>query len=297
MERVKLFNDSTPKRYKLFSGVEKQKSTENRVKLFCGETEVEVNAAPEMEAPRIVRCIDCGYEMETLEDSAALYCPNCGGTRFETVEQDKVFSDKDQNRIKLFTSDEEQEAEFQKVFSETDDELELKLKEFSGKSLTHGEFQREFGKYISEDELCERGFSEISDDKINISSDAFLMSRLFSSIKISVTKSLEFDPSIVNCENKKEVIERIGENSNFPPHVITLLKEAHGIPMKEENDAWIEDSGICKDLKLEFGGEQKTLPELKAIINERYPDAPENILALLKEKGVIEVEGDQVKFI
>ena len=279
MERVKLFSDeSTPKRYKLFS-------------------EVEEHATPEVQPVRRVKCIDCGYEMETTEETKSLYCPNCGGTRFETLEGNKQFSDTNRERVRLFCTEEELEEEFQKTFSETEDALELKLKEFSGKSLTQGEFQKEFGEHISESELCERGFGEVCEDKINISSDAFLMSRLFSSIKISITKSLEFDPSIMNCENKKEVIEHMGESSNFPPRVITLLKEAHGIPMKEENDAWMEDSGICKDLKLEFGEERKSLPELKAIINERYPDAPENILALLKEKGVIEVEGDQVKFI
>lgn len=279
MERVSLFSESsTPKRYKLFSEVEEH-AKQNQ----------------EILKPRKLKCIDCGYEIETCEESSKLYCPNCGSTRFEVIDE-KQFS-KTKERVSLFSSDEELEAEFQKTFSETEDGLELKLKEFSGKSLTHGEFQKEFGEYITEDELCERGFSEVCDDKINISSDAFLMSRLFSSIKISITKSLEFDPSIVNCENKKEVIEHLGESSNFPPRVITLLKEAHGIPMKKENDAWMEDSGICKDLKLEFGNETKSLPELKAIINERYPDAPVNILALLKEKGVIEVEGDQVKFI
>ena len=279
MERVLLFSESTPKRYKLFSAVEE-------------------HAVPEVSSPRVLKCIDCGYEMETEEETAHLFCPNCGGTRFEVV-VDKQFSEKPQEnqRVRLFCSDEELEAEFQKTFSETEDGLELKLKEFSGKSLTHGEFQKEFGKYTTEEELCERGFSEVCEDKINISSDAFLLSRLFSSIKVSITKSLEFDPSIMNCENKREVIDRLGESSNFPPKVITLLKEAHSVPMKEENDAWMEDSGICKDLKLEFVGERKSMPELKAIINERYPDAPENVLALLKEKGVIEVEGDQVKFI
>lgn len=274
MERVSLFPESTPKRYRLFSDVEENASTDNMTK-------------------RTVRCIDCGYEMETPEDTAKMYCPVCGSTRFNTVNE-RVFSS---NRVKLFATEEEQEAEFQKFFTDTNDGLELKLKEFGGKSLTSGEFQKEFGKYTTESDLCSRGFAEVCDGKINISSDAFLMSRLFSSIKISITKSLEFDPSIMNCVNKREVIDRIGESSNFPPRVITLLKEAHSVPMREENDAWMEDSGICKDLKLEFGEECKTLPELKSIIRERYPDAPENILALLREKGVIEVEGDQLKFI
>lgn len=102
MERVSLFTESTPKRYKLFS-------------------EVEENAAPEVIAPRIVRCIDCGYEMETAEESEVLYCPNCGGTRFETIDADheKVFSNNQSDRVKLFCTEEELEAEFQKVFSET----------------------------------------------------------------------------------------------------------------------------------------------------------------------------------
>lgn len=275
MERVKLFSESTPKRYKLFS-----------------EVEVIETSAPEVLDTRKVICIDCGYETETDLDTAKLYCPVCGGTRFEVVSDQKEFSD----RIKLFSNEEDLEAEFQKSFSETTDALELKLKEFSGKSLTKQEFQKEFSNYITESELCEKGFGEVIEDHINISSDAFLMSRLFSSIKISITKSLEFDPSIMNCGNKREVIDRLGESSNFPPKVITLLKTAHSIPMQEENNAWMDDSGICKDLELEFGGETKSLSEFNAIINERYPDAPENIKNLLEERGIIEVEGDQIKF-
>ena len=277
MERVKLFSESTPKRYKLFS-----------------EVEVIETAVPEVQELRKVICIDCGYETETDKDTAHLYCPVCGGTRFETVSDQKEFSEN--SRIKLFSNEEEIEAEFQKSFSETTDELEIKLKEFSGKSLTKQEFQKEFSDYLTEDELCEKGFGEIIEDHINISSDAFLMSRLFSSIKISITKSLEFDPSIMNCGDKREVINRLGESSNFPPKVITLLKAAHGVPMQEENNAWMDDSGICKDLELEFGGETKSLSEFNTIINERYPDAPENIKNLLKERGIIEVEGDQIKF-
>lgn len=283
MERVRLFSKTaTPKRYKLFSEM------------------VDDTILPK--EVRTVKCIDCGYVIDTEADSKSLYCPNCGGTRFETISTRRQFSENPNNsrdRVCLFSTPEEVEKDFQKTFSETSDGLELKLKEFSGKSLTHREFQKEFGRYITESELSERGFGEVSDDKVKISSDAFLMSRLFSSIKISITKSLEFDPSVMNCENKRDIIENLGVSRNFPTKVITLLKEAHRIPVKEDNDAWIKDSGIGNDLKLEFGciGRPMPIPELKTIVNERYPDAPENILDLLRGKGIIAVEGDHVKFI
>ena len=54
---------------------------------------------------------------------------------------------------------------------------------------------------------------------------------------------------------------------------------------------WLNDSGITTDLPIEFGGSSKDEPEFKKIIIERYPDAPDNILELLKEKGIIESDG------
>lgn len=270
MERVSLFS-ATPKRCKLFSDVAEEPKV------------------------RLVVCMDCGHEMETTEESSKLFCPVCGGTRFEDVTS-KEFSEKITERVKLFSDDEETEEEFQKSFSDTTDPFELKLKEFSGKELTKGEFQKEFGEYLDEAELIEKGFGEVNEDKIQVSPDAFLMSRLFSSIKISITKSLELDPAIVNCENKREVLNNLGQESNFPVHVISLLKKAHGIPMQEEDDAWVEDSSIGKDLAIEFGGQTRTREDFEEIIRERYPDAPENVLELLEKKGVVEVEGDLIKF-
>lgn len=276
MERVRLFSESTPKRYRLFSS----------------RSEVERNAVPDIDRPHRVRCADCGYETDTLEEVTILYCPVCGSTRFETIVE-KVYSDE---RVSVFGTPEEKEAEFQRFFSNTDDDLELKLKRFSGQSLSKREYQKVFGDLISESELCERGFGEVNEDKVNISSDAFLMSRLFSSIKISITKSLEFDPSVMNCENKGAIIERLGERNQFSPKVITLLKSAHRIPTGDEENAWMEDSGICRDLVLEFSKERKPMTEFKTLINDRYPDAPENVLDLLRRRGVVVVEGDHVKF-
>lgn len=284
MERVSLF-DATPKRYKLFSDVAEERE---RVRLFSDEQEATQSAKH-----RVV-CMDCGHEMETDEECGTLYCPICGGTRLEYIDS-KEFSAKPE-RVKLFSDDEAEEEEFQKTFSETTDPLELKLKEFSGRELTKGEFQKEFGEYLTEADLIEKGFGEVVDDNIQVSPDAFLLSRLFSSIKISITKSLELDPAIVNCENKKDVINNLGQESNFPLRVITMLKKAHGIPMQEEDDAWVEDSSICKDLSIEFAGQTRTREQFDELIKDRYPDAPENVLDLLEKKGVIEVEGDLIKF-
>ena len=69
---------------------------------------------------------------------------------FETRERRKLFStpEPEKRSIKLFSETSEEEA-FQRVFSDTSDELELKLKEYSGKTLGQEEYNEIFNKYYN----------------------------------------------------------------------------------------------------------------------------------------------------
>ena len=104
MERIKLFS----------------KPEIERVKLF---------AEPELQITKEVICMDCGFKMETTSTTTNLICPKCGGSRFEV---EKEFSGEDLD------------IEFQKYFSTPENDLEEKLKKYSGKTLTKKEYERQF---------------------------------------------------------------------------------------------------------------------------------------------------------
>lgn len=210
------------------------------------------------------------------------------------VERRRLFStpEPEKRDIKLFSDTAEEEA-FQRIFSATKDEKELKLKEFSGRELSASEYAAAgFGELEIEKGFATKG----ENDTYTISPSAFPESRLFSSLTISVTKTLELDPVIMS-EPKEAVIGRLGESGNFPPKAIMLLKKAHGVPFEEDRDRYLEDSGIRHDLPFEFGGRKMPRPEFSKIINERYEDAPTDIMEVLKNRGIIKVDGDNVEII
>ena len=210
------------------------------------------------------------------------------------VERRKLFStpEPEKRNIKLFSDTAEEEA-FQRIFSATTDEYELKLKEFSGRTLDADEYTAAgFG-----DTEIEKGFAEKGEDgAYTISPSAFLESRLFSKIVISVTKTLELDPAVMN-EPKEEAIEKLEESGKYPPKVIMLLRKAHGLSADDFNERYIKDSGISHDLPIEFGGRRMGRPEFERIMHERYEDAPTDIMEILKNKGIVKVDGDNVEII
>ena len=115
---------------------------------------------------------------------------------------------------------------------------------------------------------------------------------------ISITKELHLDPTILcHKHNKEEIINNLEEEGNLSPKSIILLKKAHNIPTEASDNAWINDSGILGDLGIEFGGQTKGLPEFKEIIDERYPDAPEGIMEILKNKGIIRENGNVIEIL
>lgn len=297
MERRKLFseNDSKPiVRRKLFSDDCPSSNAESLV--------------------HTVICIDCGYKMDTMASTTNLICPRCGGTSFvpesDTVvdpivlpehqeEESKPIEEKTYSRRKLFSTYEEDEAEFQREFSEPTSELESKLKEFSGRVISQDEFQREFSDVASLSELQEKEYAEVCDSGyIKISNTAFPESKLFSEIVISITKELHLDPAILcHKHDKEDIINKLEEEGNLSPKSIVLLKKAHNIPTEASDNAWINDSGILGDLGIEFGGQTKGLPEFKEIIDERYPDAPEGIMEILKNRGIIRENGNVIEIL
>lgn len=289
MERRKLFSSETPIRRKLFSEepvIEKHES--------------------EMSTKAVI-CMDCGYRMETASGNIDLCCPKCGGKRFNVIR--KVYTPevepeaapinvegaRSTGKRKVLS---ESEEDFQRAFSYTDDPVELKLKEFSGKTLTSEEFERNFADVCTAEELESRGFCSLSEDgSVEIPETAFYQSRLFSKMIITITRELDLDPGVMECRDpfKRDLIESFEQEGKFTPKGIIIIKKGHGLPVCREHDEWMKDSGICNDLKFEFGGERKELPEFKKTLNERYPDAPEEILRLLSDKGIINVSGDKVE--
>lgn len=271
MERRKLFSTTT---------------TTKRRKLFSEEGGSVL---------KTVVCSDCGHKFETTASTTDLICPKCGGRRFNflrSVYSPSVAPEKVPTRKTLFG---DSEAEFQREFSNTEDKLELKLKEFSGKTLDSKSFSDNFGGLTTAEELQERGFADVTENgKVTISKDAFLQSRLFSKLIVSVTKILDLDPA-VTLSKPADVISGLEERSELCPKSIVILKKAHGLV--PDSESWAKDSGILGDLKLEFGGQSKPLAAFKETISKRYPDAPEGILDFLKSKGIIKTSGDNIEIL
>lgn len=205
----------------------------------------------------------------------------------------KLFSTPEARNIKLFSDTAEEEA-FQRTFSDTNDEIELKLKEYSGKTIGPDEFASVFGGL----DIEERGFAQKGEDgNYTISPGAFCESRMFSKITISVTKTFELDPAIMAGQPKEDIIDSLEEGGKFPPKAIILLKKAHQIPADKDNDRYLNDSGLVRDLPLEFGGKPMPKPDFMKIIHERYEDAPTDIMEVLKNKGIVKIDGDNVEII
>lgn len=243
---------------------------------------------------KTVICGDCGHKMETTASTTNLICPKCGGRRFN-VER-KFFSpegtpEEVPERISLF-SEKTEEERFQKSFSETTNPFELRLKKYSGTTIKESDCERIFG--VPSEELVEKGFAEVSGNELNIHKDAFLQSRLFSKLIISVTKVLDLDPEITT--SRPEVGIQKLENSGLCPKGIMIIKKSHGF-CPSSNSSWAEDSGILRDIPLEFGGMSIEKPDFEKTLENRYPDAPHNILDILGNRGIIKVNGKCIDII
>ena len=314
MERRKLFSASQTtvgKRRKLFSTPNEGGASQN---VFEGG-----------ESLKRMQCRDCGFIVETAAVTTDLVCPKCGSkNRFNVLELNptpavnpeavqvevkkieevtgekptpsqlkeisgKTFSE--DGRRSLFG-----DGEFQKEFSEPSNDLEKNLKLYSGKTLKEDEVQKIFS--CTPEELEEKGFAKVNEEtgETKINDSAFLCSKLFSKLIISVTKVLDLPP----IERPKEdIIEELAQRQAIPEKGIILIKKAHRIPVEASfsegaDESWLKDSGIIGDLKLEFGGTSMSVKDFTKLLDERYDDAPENIIDILIQKGVIKIQGNQV---
>lgn len=265
------------------------------------------SVACEVEKLKTVRCMDCGYKMETTASTSDLYCPKCGGTRFNVYsipespevapEPVKVEEEKSFSRKSLFGND-----EFQKEFTEPTTEFEKKLKEFSGKTISFTDADKLFS--MSGEELIEKNYADLDDNgNLIISDSAFLIDKLFSKLIITVTKELDLEP----CTQPKESIIDSLSDRGVSPKGIIMIKKAHMIspvspsPIVEErqdlND-WVSDSGIVGDTKIELGDKDDLkLDEFIDYLRSRYPDAPKGLLEHLISRGLVKIEGNQVDII
>lgn len=269
MKRVKLFSDSPIK----------------RVKLFSSEPDVEYNEGGMM--LRTLVCRDCGNEVVTSATPSGFLCPKCGGKRFS---------------IKLFPKSPEIVDEKVEEEEPNDTELEIRLKKFSGASMSEDEFQKTFSDHALD--LVNAGWARVNENSgnIEISDNAYATEKLFSKITVTVTKEMDLDPDITESKVPfDDVLEDL--RGDIPEKGIILIKKAHGGPIITEHDfsdtpvdpeEWLKDSRIIPDLQVEYYNTSMSIKQFLNILSDRYPDAPENLLDLLIAHKAIDIEGNKV---
>ncbi len=291
-------------------------SLQTRRRLFSSDTDA-------LETMKVV-CQDCGYVTEIAGSPTSAICPECGGTRFspvlsvfspdnvpepipdeeeseEETEVDKIFSE----RVSVFDKFTDKE----RFFSIPDSYLNISLQGYCGHRLTENECRNFTGH--SPEYFVEKGFAEFADNgsnSVDISDDAYLRSKLFSKIVVTVTRILDLDPQITAdfSENKSDIIDSLEESGELCPKGIMLIRKAHGIiptvshccggPCSSSKD-WLKESGILGDLRLEFGGLTKPSTEFSSMLSNRYPDAPSNILDILKDCGIIRISDGNISIL
>ena len=264
--RKKLFSVNSTPRKKLFS---EEKNGEEGMTL------------------RTLICQDCGTQVESAEHPSQALCPNCGGKRM---------------RIKFIPYSEPTVPEpvrtEEREFSLFMTPYEKTLKEFSGKEISRGEFEKVFSDKA--DYLLERGFASVQGDNVKISETAFKGERLFSKLIIQVTKIMDLDDDIVSGRiPKADVIEQLDAHSRIPEKGIILLKKAHGLIPREglfcDSNSWLDDSSIIPDLYYEYGNKSFGVKQFIDILRERYTDDTEHIIDILVDQGVIFLDVSKVK--
>lgn len=307
-------------RRKLFSASNSSAGTKRR-KLFSRNSGgASQNVFEDGKDTKKLQCRDCGFILETAAGTTDIACPKCGSrNRFNVLSLNPTPAVNPEavkvevNKIKAVTGKEPGKKQleeagkcfsrrslfgddiFQKEFSEPVDDFERKLKQYSGKEIPENEVQRIFS--CTAEDLEEKGFAEVCSGNVKIYDSAFLQHKLFSKLIISVTKVLDLPPI---DRPKIDIINDLEAGGTISPKGIMLIKKAHRIPVEasfsstEECESWLKDSGIIGDLKLEFGGSSMGVKEFTKLLDERYDDAPENIIDILIQKGVIKIQGNQV---
>lgn len=257
-------------RKKLFSSIEEKSKTSSNL--------------------RVAICADCGYKLETAGTLDKIYCPNCGGKRFDL----SLFSTKgdldgrpaeDKKRVSVFDN------------YETPYEKELKDK--SGETLSKEDFEKTFSD--KSEDMLEKGFAVASEGGITISDKAYGIEKLFSRLTITLTKTLELDPKVMN-RDKGDLLDELAVDHKVPEEGIMILRRAHNVPEDRtysinklsEKDQWVEDSSIIPDLIEEYKGKRFGLGQFVKLLRGRYPDAPEDIIDILSDRGAISINGKSI---
>lgn len=264
--------------------------SEKRRKLFCNDGGTLTHDVP---GPVKVTfaCPDCGTTFRSQEQYVdGAVCPNCGGRRCRVVGND----------VGGVSNEEGQSVEEENAFSDlTGDELDEVLSRYKGRLVDEEELNAELHALGVYDEvggvngLVDSGYAKWDKDgQLMFSEVADFQRKLFSKLVISVTKELDIDPII----NRESAIDSLAEK--FPGKPIMILKRAQSSIAPEvtsfSDKSYLKDSGIESDIKVGYGGQTMTIKDFMNLLNEEYPDAPEEIIDLLESSKAIKVNGGKV---
>ena len=266
--------------------------SEKRRKLFCNDGGTLTHDVPGPEKDEVTfACPDCGTTFKSQEQYVdAAVCPNCGGRRCRVVGND----------VGGVSNEEGQSVEEENAFSDlTDDELDEVLSRYKGRLVDEEELNAELHALGVYDEvggvngLVDSGYAKWDKDgQLMFSEVADFQRKLFSKLVISVTKELDINPII----NRESAIDSLAEK--FPGKPIMILKRAQSSIAPEvtsfSDKSYLKDSGIESDIKVGYGGQTMTIKDFMNLLNEEYPDAPEEIIDLLESSKAIKVNGGKV---
>lgn len=229
--------------------------------------------------PGLYTCPDCGHQFNAPgTENIGVICPKCGGDRCRLSELGQMDPD--------ITSD-----------TYVSDKLDGLLEEVEGKTFSETSLLDIMNKHGINGDIklfSDTGYAYINNDgSYTFNENASADRRLFSKLVISVTKEFDIDPNM----NREMAINSLSER--MPEKSILLLKRAGGYDEPETVNFsakdFITDSGIANDLSTEYGGTSIPLKSFMNILNEEYPDAPDNIIDLLVEDKVIKINGSNVQ--
>jgi Zn finger protein HypA/HybF involved in hydrogenase expression len=263
-------------------------------------------------------CRDCKTAIKSDSSTPeAVICPSCGGNRVDVFQNgDNPINGSVMDPAADPTEDgccgqEVENCEACETEFEQDRDykiIEDLVNTFRGKNVSQFDLENYvYEKYGIEgydiDDLVEAGYiEEIDVDPENPESDmdkilkfkdtASLQNKIFSAVKISLTKEFDLDPIM----DHESVIETLGER--LPEDGVSILKDIqiHARPrVVNFSEDYLVDSGISNDIKTEYGGQVMGLKEFLKILETDYPDAPDNIIDLLSSDNVIRLSGGQVE--
>lgn len=206
---------------------------------------------------RTLRCRDCGQELETTETPSSVFCPKCGGRRFDIV----MFPHK-----------------------------------YNPEEGKHRESEKEFSRIslFKDNMTLDKCFSELT---ISVTKTLTLDPSIMSgeTPKDVVIDRLEREhrlppKAIILIKRHIDPVEPTREfDSSGRIRVFSDPEE-----FTDKDHEWVSDSKIIPDITREYYNTSMSLSQFRNIIKRRYPDAPTNILQILEDEDVIQISGNQV---